>query len=127
MSQMLFGDKESERIDALVDELHKTPGWPVDEIRDRALLTELVRSFPRLDLADELMQFRVWLLQQDPGEAERRVKSRGRLQTIRNWCARTGRTRAKTGRKGGGGGRTSTSARPADAFGTESSVSLSRW
>ena len=126
MSDALFGNAATAKVDALVEELHKTPGWPVDMVRDRAFIAELVGQFPALDLQNELQKYRVWLLDQKPEVAERRVKSRGRLQTIRNWC-RDVRTGQATGGSGRGRRRTSTVARSADAFGAESSASLTRW
>lgn len=120
---MLFGDPKTERVDALVAELRKTPGWPVDDVRDRALIAELLEQFPTLDLADEFGAFRVWLLAKGTGKE---VKSRGRYRRVRTWCARAveyaGR---RTGRTGLAARRTSTAPAPPSAFG-ESSTEFGR-
>lgn len=129
MEDALFDVEGSDEIDVLLRELYKTEGWPVDPDRDRALIAELRQQFPRLNLADEFGAFRVWLLAQPPRERERMVKSRGRLQRLRNWCSRavTGGPRSRAGSTRTGNRRTSTAARPVEAFGRESSASLGRW
>jgi len=130
----LFGDEKAEERDAeiglLVKELWQTQGWPRDEERDRALIGELLKQFPGLDLHDELGKFRVWILSQTDEYKRKRVTSRGRWQTLRNWCKSavrgSSRSAVTAGEASGRQRRTSTAPRPAEAWG-ETSQTLTGW
>lgn len=126
MQEGLFGNNATAQVDALLRELWKTDGWPKDEPRDRALIAELVQQYPTLDLTDEFSKFRTWLIAKGTGKE---VKSRGRFQRLRNWCSRAGagNARSPVATTRNGKRRTSTAARPVEAFGDESSQSLTRW
>lgn len=121
----LFGGELRTEADDLLDVLWLTPGWPKDEKRDREFCAELIRQFPDKDLADELGQWRVWLL--DKGNEEMmkgNVRSR-----VRNWCSGRFVQQGPGAPRGGSrsrSGRTSTSARPASAFQGAPS-GLNRW
>jgi hypothetical protein len=119
----LFGNGLTAQMDRLLEELWKTPGWPRDEERDRALIGELIDQFPRLDLEDQFGAFRLWIQTKGTGQE---VKTRGRWARVRNWCKKAGQPGRTVGGKGPGGRRTSTAARPVEAFG-DSSQSLARW
>lgn len=121
----LFGGELRTEADDLLDVLWLTPGWPKNEKRDREFCMELMRQFPDKDLADELGQWRVWLL--DKGDEEM-MKGNVRAR-VRNWCSgRFVQQRRGAPRSGPGprAGRTSTSARPASAFQGAPS-GLQRW
>jgi hypothetical protein len=129
VQEALFGNGATDRVDRLLLELWKTEGWPRDEERDRALIGELVDQFPSLDLEDEFSKFRVWLLSQTDDYKKKRVKSRGRWSTLRNWCrnaVRGGRRSGVTAEAASGAQRrTSTAARPPESF--KGDGSLSGW
>lgn len=130
MMDTLFGKEMEDDVDRAVRELWRVPGWPQEIDRDRALVLELQKQFPGVDLIEEFQKFRVWLIERGSGKES---TSRGRYKRVREWVRRAGgagfaapgapqglgkTSRARTGR---------TTARPAAAFGTESSQSLARW
>ena len=122
--EMLFDD--TDKVDEIVNELWLVPDWPKDPAKDRALVAELQRQFPDAVLVDELQKFRVWLLAQ--ADSRKVVTSRGRYQRLRNWFVRAGHGVVPQGRRSTGGSRPCrTSARPAAAFGAESSRVLTGW
>ena len=126
----LFGEQLQDGTEKALHELWKTPGWPVDPVRDRSLISELQKQFPGVDLTEEFQKFRVWLIERGSGKE---AASRGRYRRVREWVRRAGGPgRAPTGPTGIVGGKTGprrsrTAARPAEAFGTESSQALARW
>jgi hypothetical protein len=124
---LLFG---GDQIDQIVEELWKVPGWPQDPVRDRALVKELMEQFPGTVTVDEIQKFRVWLIEHGSGNEGR---SRGRTRRVREWFSRAFADRGRKATAGAPAGpgpakrRTSTRARPAAAFGPESSDRLVDW
>lgn len=119
----LFGGELRTEADDLMEVLWLTPGWPRDEKKDREFCAELLRQFPEKDLADELGQWRVWLL--DKGNEEM-MKGNVRRR-VQNWCSgRFLNSRAPRGGSRSRAGRTSTAARPASAF-SGAPEGLHRW
>lgn len=78
------GDDLQRRIGLVVAEMHKQPGWPVDEAKDRALARELIEQFPRLNLPAVLTAWRQWMADNRP-KPGKRVNMRVRVVT---WCSR---------------------------------------
>lgn len=119
VSDGLFDDP-TDVLQPFLQELWKTPGWPVDETKDRALLRDLREQFPSLDLIEEIRQWRVWMLDH---ESKKKVRHRARFRV---WCAKAVEFAASRGV--GGPRRTSGGSRPVPAaqWGA-SSDRLERW
>jgi hypothetical protein len=121
MADALFG--EADDLDGIVNELHKTPGWPVDESKDRALVRDLLDRYPQLDLVEEVRKWRDWMLDH---ESRKKVRHRARFGT---WCSKAvtyGRAPGRLGRSGPGDIRRVSAARTADAHGATSGE-LEHW
>ena len=114
----LFGD---DPLDLIVAQLRRYPGWPADDIKDRTFAREILETFPSLDVIAEISAWRIWMMDH---EQKKEVRPRARLH---RWLrgARGDFGRGQQG-KGAGGGRAGTTARPAEAFGSESRSSA-RW
>jgi hypothetical protein len=83
----LFETEQSDlerRIRLVVAEMHKQPGWPVDDAKDRALARELIEQFPRMDLPAQILAWRQWMAEFQP-KPGKKVNMRARIVT---WCAR---------------------------------------
>lgn len=118
----LFG--ETDRLDAVVTELRKYPGWPSDDTKDREFAREILATFTGLNVEAEILAWRTWMMDH---EQKKQVKPRARflrwLRTARGDFGRHG----GADRAGAPQRRTSTTARGVDAFGHESSSALGRW
>lgn len=80
---------ETDPLDGPLHLLWQTPGWPQDEIKDRAFLAALQQEFPRKDLAREIAAWHVWLQKpENAGRLEKVVNWRG---TVRTWFGYDGR------------------------------------
>lgn len=118
----MFDDPD--RLDGIVAELRKYPGWPSDDVKDRAFAQEILSAFPMVDVEAEIQAWRIWMMDH---EQKKQVRPRARfLRWLRgargDFGGRSGATGPRTAQR-----RTSTVARSADDFGSESSRSLGRW
>lgn len=126
----LFGEEMEDDVDKAVRELWAIDGWPQEAERDRRLVLELQRQFPGVDMIEEFRKFGVWLIERGSGKES---ASRGRYKRVREWVRRAGQPRrTASGPTGIVGGTTwsrpsRTAARPAAAFGAESSRTLAGW
>lgn len=96
----LFGN---DRIDTMVERLWQVRDWKRDPEKDRAVLDQLVRDFPTLDLMEELSKFNTWIL---ANGNKGMVTTRGRYARLRNWCSgavRFARTRPTGSQRSGTG------------------------
>ena len=84
-----------------LDEVSKIPGYPYDEITDRAFLEDLQQQFPQLDLIEEIRAWKTWLMdnigqsgqiKHDISKKLRKVNYRSRL---RRWCKNATEWKAK--------------------------------
>lgn len=117
----LFGGLD--RLDVVVVELRKYPGWPADDAKDRAFAAEIMETFPGLNIAAECMAWRTWMMDH---EQKRQVKPRARFLNWLRYARGDYGSRPTSSGTGSAQRRTSTAARPVDAFGPESRA-LSRW
>lgn len=98
MTEALF-DLDTDPLDGLLQVLWQTPGWPQDEMKDRALLAALRQEFPRKDLASEITRWQSWM-RDHPERVKKEGNWRGRLRTWfsrdRYWADRHRRARAES-------------------------------
>jgi hypothetical protein len=117
--ESLFGD---DRIDRIVALLHAQPGWPADLVKDRQLVALLVTQYPGINLADEIVKWRAWMLDH---ESRKKVNHRARFT---NWCSKAssrprtvpGQRRSAAAGRGGGGSSSGGAPSPAGSFGGRS-------
>ena len=87
----LFDDLPKSLSDC-VQELQRIPGWQTDWGKDSALVTDLARLYPQVDLPREAVEMRIWLLDNKP---QARANHRRRF---RNWVKRSDEWRTKRDR-----------------------------
>jgi hypothetical protein len=97
-------DLAADPLDGLLQVLWQTPGWPQDEMKDRALLAALRLEYPRKDLAGEIARWQQWM-REHPERVKEEGNWRGRLRTWfsreRFWADKHRRARREsTGRVG---------------------------
>lgn len=118
----MFEIGQTARVDELVTELQRTPGWPVNVHGDFAYAHALIADFPRLNLTAEVHKWQSDRL----GPPRRKIKTKERLGVqFRKWCVIAARSPAGAARSRAA--RTSTSPRPAEAFGPSSSAACTGW
>jgi len=85
------------KLNKIVDacrELRKMPGYPYTDDKDLPFVRDLLEEFPCLDLAAEIKQWQIWLLDNQEKVFKKKVNHRSRL---RRWCLNAAKWKANNG------------------------------
>lgn len=114
LSYNYFMDNMSE----VLKTLRSVDGWIVDDTKDKILITNIEKQYPKIDILEEARAWQVWMLDYNSKKA---INHRSRF---RNWCKKATEFKENNGKSASGYKQTGRSHRNAESEGHGDGVEI---